>query len=149
MNEDIICPYCNKPATLKTGKDIYPNRKDLRFHSFWVCAPCQARVGCHPESIEPLGTLANAELRNARMRAHNVFDPKWKNGGMSRFDAYAWLAKRLRLPSKETHIGSFNEEQCRMAIDVCLNKDECTIFGHQRVPDNLGGHECEICGKTF
>ena len=122
------CPYCSAVAILVTGADIYPHRPDLASKRFWSCAPCDAYVGCHPPATSPgggmgdgtvpLGRLANAELRSLKQRAHAAFDPLWKSRAMSRRKAYAWLSTAMGLPSKNTHIGMFNEEQCRAVVEA-------------------------------
>lgn len=89
----LICTYCHKPAELVGGERIYPHRPDLADKKFWLCAPCDAYVGCHaagvwvpdmgPDKVTsdgtlPMGRLANAELRAAKRAAHDAFDPTWK-----------------------------------------------------------------------
>ncbi|MBL4765072.1 MAG: hypothetical protein JKX67_07320 [Colwellia sp.] len=63
-----ICPYCNKFSILVTGKEVYPQCKDLSDIQIYQCKPCDAYVGCHGTSDKPLGRLANAELRKAKMQ---------------------------------------------------------------------------------
>ena len=122
----VICPYCARPALLVGGEAIYPNRADLFEKHFWHCAPCGAYVGCHGNNGHPgngdgtvaLGRLANAELRQAKIAAHAAFDPLWRNGGMQRKKAYAWLSSAMRLPPKDTHIGFFDVAQCNEVVTV-------------------------------
>ena len=116
-----MCPYCNAPAVLVTGREIYPHRPDLYAKHFYRCAPCDAVVGCHPGTKHPLGRLANAELRQAKMAAHAAFDPLWKQGRMTRRQAYAWLAERLALPDRECHIGWFDPARCARVVAVCTS----------------------------
>lgn len=77
-----------------------------------MCRPCDARVGTHRRSKTPLGTLANAELRDMRTRCHKVFDRLWKSKEMSRSNAYKWMQKVMGLSPEKAHIGMFNEQQC-------------------------------------
>lgn len=112
----IICPYCGKGAVKVDGTIIYPHRRDLYEKNFWFCRECDAWVGCHPRTSIPLGRLANAELRVLKMAVHSCFDVLWKGGFISRHDAYAWLSKVMNKPRHETHIGMFNDEECRAAI---------------------------------
>jgi hypothetical protein len=120
---EIKCPYCEKSARLVFGRDIYPNRPDLSMLAFWLCTPCSAWVGCHPGTKKPLGRLADAELRKAKIAAHAALDPLWKNGQMRRQEAYTWLAMRLGIPSEECHIGMFDLEMCRKAVQECKCAD--------------------------
>lgn len=124
------CHYCGREAKLVTGDVIYPHRPDLANLNFWLCAPCDAYVGCHKRGARiginavsdgtvPLGRLANAELRRWKSLTHEAFDPLWKQGGMTRGAAYAWLAHKLGIPKNECHIGFFTLEQCQEAVRIC------------------------------
>ncbi len=116
------CPYCGNNARKTFGKELWPHRKSLWKKKLFVCKPCDARVGCHDTKgfkWKPFGVMANAALRGLRMRAHAAFDPIWRIGGKSRSDAYQWLADGMGMDKKETHIGMFNEEQCRKVIELC------------------------------
>lgn len=71
------CPYCNSPTEFIDSKRVYG-----RWYG-WLLActrypQCDAYVGCHGESKNPLGRLANAELRAAKKAAHAAFDPLWR-----------------------------------------------------------------------
>ena len=116
----INCPYCHEPAKLVGGDVIYPHRRDLATLSFWQCAPCSAWVGCHKGSIKhaPLGRLATAELRGLKIQVHALFDPLWKSGEFRRSYLYMKLAEQLGIEPKECHIGMFDEERCKAAIEV-------------------------------
>ena len=116
----MICPYCNQPASLVDGVTIYPHRPDLYEKKFYLCPPCDAYVGCHGGTAEPLGRLANAELRAAKIEAHAAFDTRWRGvGRCTRSEAYKWLAGRLGIPWKDCHIGMFDVEQCRRVVEIC------------------------------
>ena len=114
----VTCPYCGDTATLSGGDVIYPHRPDLHHKKFYRCELCDAYVGCHPGTITPLGRLANAELRKAKTQAHAAFDPLWKTGYMSRSAAYAWLAKCLKLPPEQCHIGMFDVATCEIVVGL-------------------------------
>jgi hypothetical protein len=121
----VTCPYCDNAAELVTGAEIYPHRPDLAALRFWRCAPCDAYVGCHKKNkkygqdgTQPLGRLANAELRRAKSRVHRIFDPIWKNGSMTRREAYTWLAGRLNIPVEQCHVGMFDVPMCDRAISL-------------------------------
>jgi len=113
------CPYCGKQAYLVGGSIIYPHRDDLASKKFYQCNPCDAYVGCHEGTVNPLGRLANAELRKAKMQAHAAFDPKWRNGEMKRASAYKWLAEQLKINAKDCHIGMMDVDMCKRVVDVC------------------------------
>lgn len=121
----VACQFCTKPAELVTGAEIYPHLPHLENLFFWRCQPCDAYVGCHPQhprynptGQNPKGTLANAPLRAARKLAHQEFDKLWKDGLMSRHEAYAWLQQQTGLSKDECHMGLMNVEQCVKVVEV-------------------------------
>ena len=68
-----------------------------------------------------LGRVANAELRIAKKLAHEKFDPLWRNGYMTRHEAYKWLSDKLGIPAEYTHIGMFNVDTCHKVVSLCIN----------------------------
>jgi len=112
----VLCHYCNKRAELVTGNKIYPNRRDLWDKSFWRCLPCKAYVGCHGQSSQPLGRLADKELRKYKSLTHQAFDPVWQRGYMPRREAYSWLADKLGIAEQECHIAEFDVSECKLVI---------------------------------
>lgn len=120
----ITCPHCTMPAELVTGEKIYPHRPDLASKYFWNCDLCKAYVGCHDagqgqgDGTTPKGTLANAQTRQARRRAHDVFDPLWTGRRMRRQEAYRWLAHELGLKVEDCHIGEFDAATCQRVVEV-------------------------------
>ena len=114
-----VCPYCGKPSALVGGDTVYPHRPDLNEKNFYLCYPCNARVGCHPGTTKPLGRLANAELRVAKIAAHAAFDPMWRDGSRKRKAAYKWLAEQLGVDVNACHIGEFDVETCRRVVEAC------------------------------
>lgn len=81
---------------------------------YW-CEPCDAYVGCHNNTRNPLGTMANKELREWRRKAHAVFDPLWREGHMSRKKAYQRLKDKM---GHTTHIGESDVQMCKQIIKV-------------------------------
>jgi hypothetical protein len=122
----VTCSYCRKAAQLHGGKDVYPHRKDLAERNFWVCWPCDAWVACHirDDGQQPLGELANEELRAARTSAHAAFDPLWKDGAMTRDAAYAWLSEATRIPGVRCHIGMMDARECRLVVDAVTARSD-------------------------
>lgn len=116
---EMSCDYCQRKADLVGGDSIYPHRPDLASKRFYLCAPCDAYVGCHPGTEQPLGRLAKADLRRAKMRAHEAFDRLWKEQQMGRHEAYAWLSKQLSIPIEKTHIGMFDLPTCERVVGAC------------------------------
>lgn len=122
----VKCQYCGNKAKKVMGDVIYPYRKSLWRKKFFLCEPCDAYVGCHQTpngKFKSMGELANRELRQLRIKAHEAFDPMWLHGSMERSKAYAWLAMQMNLSTKECHIGKFNVEQCKRVIAICSQSE--------------------------
>lgn len=126
MKPSKTCRYCEQSAKLiLSGEDGYPYRTD--YGPVWLCAPCGAYVGCHKGTTNALGGLANAELREWKMKAHAAFDPLWqakiRRDGCSKSKArkagYLWLSGQLGIPPKLTHIGYMSVEECKRVVEVC------------------------------
>jgi hypothetical protein len=115
----VTCDYCGDPAVLVTGREVYPHRPDLAHRQFWRCEPCAAYVSCHDGTTHPMGRLANAELRAAKIAAHAAFDPLWRARGWKRNAAYRWLAEQMGMPRADCHIGMFDVERCQQVAAVC------------------------------
>ena len=146
------CPYCHSGVELVTGAEVYPDREDLAERRIWRCTACDASVGCHrpgarvvlrrgevviSDGTLPMGTLADHDLRAARIETHRLFDGLWQPPAcMSRHDAYAWLAKLLGVPHEEAHIASLTHDE---AIKVQL-----AIEDLQRAP----GEKSELPGAA-
>lgn len=120
MSKNPMCPYCGQKSSLVKGDVIYPHLLRLHEKNFYLCNPCNAYVGCHPNTDNPLGRLANAELRKNKLLAHNVFDKLWKSGKMSRSEAYKMLAEKMRIECKDCHIGMFTVMQCKQVMAICI-----------------------------
>ena len=115
------CPYDNATVELKDSKMIYGRS----YGNVFICSnfpKCNSYVGVHKKNNEPLGTLANAELRELRKKAHKLFDPIWKGQKMTRYNAYKKLSNAMGTNVKDTHIGMLREEECKLAISLLENK---------------------------
>lgn len=117
------CPECKGEANLVTGREIYPHRPDLFSKKFWACLPCDCYVGCHPGTTKRMGHLANAETRRLKIAAHAAFDPLWKDGDMSRTQAYRWLRERLGMSERDCHMGWMSDADLRRVIDTCSTEE--------------------------
>lgn len=112
----VYCPYCNKKARFTSSKKFYG--RDFGTNIYF-CKRCDARVGTHGRGKRPVGTMANAELRNWRMTAHSIFDPIWKGKGklMTRSEAYVLMQKLMDMSPKEAHIGMMDKKQVLKLIE--------------------------------
>lgn len=103
-----ICPYCGSKTRRTTETDIYG--KEYSGRDIITCLnypKCNSYVGCHKDG-RPLGRLANKELREAKINAHDKFDALWKSTICDRSEAYKMLSDYLGIPPEYTHIGMFS-----------------------------------------
>ena len=122
------------------GAQLYGSKRiDLVSKQFWVCTHCKAWVGCHPRTTTPLGRLANAELRKAKMAAHEAFDPLWRSGELSRSEAYAWLARTLGVSPANCHIGMFDVDGCNAVIAAVAERRY--VANMERAYPHLSGED--------
>lgn len=119
MPPPTCCPYCDGPVRLVVNSEIYRGRAYGDWPYAYLCRPCDAFVGLHPETDLPLGTLANRELREARKVAKRLWSMVASAERMDRTQAYAWLAKRMRIPPAECHFGHFNLQRAALAFNIC------------------------------
>lgn len=105
--------------------DVALNKNHTRFGPLWTCPIPGCTVKCWDGHTS---TPADDETRALRERLHALFDPLWRPGPSRRFKgprkggprshAYRWLARKMGLIAGETHIGMFDAEQCRRAIEI-------------------------------
>lgn len=119
-----ICPYCGEAPKLVDSSVIYYGRS---YGMIYLCEPCNAYVGCHKNSTNSLGRLANKDLREWKKLAHKYFDNLWARSAIhhniarnqARKNGYAWLSKQLDIEVKLCHIGMFDVNTCKRVIELC------------------------------
>jgi uncharacterized protein YlaI len=110
-----MCRYCGKEVEIVNERQIY-GKEYGKWPWMYHCAECDARVGMHPDTNIPLGTLADKETRNARKLGKMPFVKVWKSEQiMTQSEAYSQLAAHMDIPASECHFGLFSVEQCRSA----------------------------------
>lgn len=114
MKREVICPKCSQLAKCVKQSLVYKTKTELTGYCYW-CKKCDTLVGCHPHTKVPLGTMADRETRQWRMRAHNAFDTLWKLGFVKRDEAYSILKKEF---GREIHIGESDIETCQKIINL-------------------------------
>lgn len=118
----LTCPFCGSAVSLVSNSRVTGQPGWI-----YLCnrfPDCDARVSCHPGGIVSMGTMANANLRRWRARAHQRFDWLWRSGQMSRTQAYRWLADAMNLPKSKAHFGQFNQQQCEEAIKLVAARQQ-------------------------
>lgn len=110
----MICPYCKKEALWCDNAERYGKRYGKSYMCYW-CKDCDSYVGCHNNTQKALGTMANKELREWRMKAHAVIDPLWREKGWNRNSVYKYLRKVFE---REIHIGESDVETCKKILTL-------------------------------
>lgn len=103
-----VCRYCNSKVVLKTHKEIY-GRDYSNWPYMYGCTRCDSHVGLHPGTDIPLGQLADKALRKRREEVKARFNQL--KGNMSTSDAYAVLAKEMKIPVEQCHFGWFDHKE--------------------------------------
>lgn len=114
------CRYCNGPVFFVDNKEVY-GRSQGKWPMIYCCVrkECGARVGAHPNTRIPLGTLAPAELRVQRMAAKNSFHAMLRAKNWGRSEGYRWLSEAMPCPPEKCHFGMFEIEQCERVAELC------------------------------
>ena len=118
----IHCPYCGAPAVRRYGRDLFGDAAADPSALYYACARhpmCDAYVSAHKKSSLPMGSLADPSLRRKRIQAHAAFDRLWKEGPLTKKQAYRWLQGALGLPEDQAHIACFSHYQCDRLIAMC------------------------------
>jgi len=91
----------------------------------YKCTACDSYVGVHNGTKEPLGRLANKELRTLKVECHNLFDPIWKGPykTLQRTAAYTKLAELLGIRYHECHFGWFDKAMLLRCIEILEDPD--------------------------
>lgn len=102
MKKILICPLCGRVAT--STKTQYGVRNNCCSLWSWGDSP-----------------LVDKRTHNARKRAHEYFDIIWKEGFMTRSQAYAWLAKSLKISRNKAHMKKMDYKMAKRVIKLCRN----------------------------
>lgn len=130
----VVCPYCGANAVLREDKYVHGDRAKGEW--LYVCAnypECDAYVSTHKGTKLPRGSLAKGDLRNKRIKTHQVFDLIWKKNLMSKKEAYRWMEYFMGIPPAEGHIGFFSEYRCDLLMEKAR---ELLINNHIEIPVN-------------
>lgn len=132
------CADCGAHMTLEDS----PFKPGARY---WRCSrypECRGAHGAHPNGA-PMGEPADAETRVLRIRAHEVFDPLWRDApllygeraldpreskklmSIAKRRAYDWLEHKL--DGENPHIGSADRATCHRIIFICSRATAATV----------------------
>jgi len=103
----VLC-HCKNLMSLQTGQ----------YGWYYRCIFCNDTHSCDQKTQEPLGYPAPKKVRQARTRAHEVFDNAWKHIKISRGEAYYRLSQQLKLTKDECHIAKFDSLMCQKVMSI-------------------------------
>lgn len=114
--QQLLC-HCGRPAVLRSAEGLCKTHREGAMA--YVCSgypACNSYVMAHPDTLEPMGSLAGPELRKLRIQAHRQLDRLQRAGLMTRRQAYQWLAYVVQAPMGHAHIGHLGEYYCKEII---------------------------------
>lgn len=110
------CNLCGGDVIYISNDKIYGKKYGSGF--CYYCSNCGAYVGTHINRPDvALGILANAQMRNLKMKCHNLFDSKWNNQ-QQRNAEYKKLAQKLNINYQDCHFGYFDLDMLNKALEV-------------------------------
>ena len=110
----VVCPVDGKPAPWVENKEKY-GRNYGKSYMCYYCKEHDTYVGCHNNTRQPLGTMAGADLRKARMAVHAKIDPLWRSGAVSRKAVYRFISAKL---GYQYHTGESDIETCNKILEM-------------------------------
>lgn len=120
------CNLCGGYVIYISNSKIYG--REYGSGKCYFCTKCGAYVGTHkPRPREALGILGNAEMREMKMKCHELFDRKWKkekDKRSARKRAYKELAAKLNIPVSECHFGYFDMDMLNRAYPILVNSEK-------------------------
>lgn len=108
-------------ATLHPASFVYGNSRSAGSY-LYVCdryPACNSYVAAHRATRQPMGSLADGELRHKRIQAHRAFDRLWRSGLMTKKEAYQWMQTEFGLHEEQAHIAQFGAYMCDRLICAC------------------------------
>lgn len=120
------CNICGCDTVIYTSNSIIYG-KEYGSGKCYYCTNCGAYVGTHkPRPKDALGLLATKEMREMKMKCHDLFDSVWKSKETieeqhkARNNAYKRLAEKLGIDVHECHFGWFDMTMLNKAYDILL-----------------------------
>ena len=109
--------HCGRPAVLRDAKEVCRTRREGE--KAYVCSgypACDSFVLAHPNTLEPMGSLAGPELRRLRFEAHRQFGQLHKAGIMTKAAVLSVACPDRTRAMSHAHIGHLGEYFCKEVI---------------------------------
>ena len=110
----MICNICGSAEVNIVSNSVIYGKEYGKYPYVYLCSNCQAYVGVHPNN-QPLGLLADLEMRILRQRCHNLFDKTWKDN-KERSVRYCELAEKMGIGV--CHFSWMDKKQLKQAIRI-------------------------------
>ena len=108
------CNLCGGRVVYTTNDEIYGKQYGSGY--CYICSRCKAYVGTHlNHPKDAMGILANKQMRELKMRCHDIFDKMW-NTSNERREMYHKLSNKMGIPLADCHFGYFNLGQLWKAL---------------------------------
>lgn len=127
--QQVNCPYCGAPAICRPASMVHGKNTWQKGTHLYVCTrwpDCDSYVTAHKNTLLPMGSLANKNLRYKRILAHEALEELRQMRHMDTWAVYIWLQMKLELSPDKAHIGMFSEEMCDHLISVCRESMQST-----------------------
>lgn len=109
----VKCLACEKvvQGRLTTGKEVYPDKPDLKRRRFYICDSCKGFIGCHDwkkcKNV-PIGSIPTPEIAEKRREVFEALKPIIDAKVISKKRLYNELGKAL---DKDFNIASIETEK--------------------------------------
>lgn len=110
----MTCNICGSNHVNLVNNSLLYGKEYGKYPYVYLCTDCNAYVGVHP-NMEPMGLLADDEMRVLRKKCHELFDRTWKNN-KERTVRYAELAEKLGV--KECHFSWMSKEELKKVLTI-------------------------------
>lgn len=108
MARKVECPYCHAECDYADNAEVYRRSYGMMY----ICRPCEAFVGVHKGTDNPLGRPAKKNLRLQRRISHGLIDVFWRTGLFKRGEVYKALQVAMELEWKENHVAMWGMRTC-------------------------------------
>lgn len=105
MKTKLLCPE----------HKVLLSHKNTKYGGLYFCPVENCTVALWEK--DETATPADKETRQARLLAHNAFDPLWKSRKHNRSILYQLLSDYLGIPKNKTHIGMFDFDTCHKVVE--------------------------------
>ena len=116
------CNICGGSVEYVSNATIYG--REYGSGRCYLCTDCRAYVGTHKtQPRNALGILADAEMRDWKIKCHELFDPLWNGDRKARNELYGWLAEKLGIDHADCHFGYFDMPMLERAYEILTSKE--------------------------